>query len=114
MVVDSGGGTTGLLVVVTTVATRDDARRIATTLVERRLAACVQISEIESVYAWQGALQQDREFRVVAKTIPARYHDVEQAIRERHDYDLPAIYALPVAAASEPYAQWVAAGSVTT
>ncbi len=113
MVSDSSGATVKLLAVVTTVATRDDAQRIATALVERRLAACVQISQIESVYAWQGALQQEREFRIVAKTVADRYHDVEQAIRELHDYDLPAIFALPVAAVFEPYAQWVAAGSVS-
>lgn len=98
---------TRLLAVVTTVATGDDAQRIASALVERRLAACVHITEIESVYSWQGTLQQEREFRLVAKTVATRYPALEQAIREMHRYELPAIYALPIERAFEPYVQWV-------
>ena len=57
------------IAVITTVASRDDARRIATALVERRLVACAQISEIESLYHWDGALQHDAEFRLLLKTV---------------------------------------------
>jgi periplasmic divalent cation tolerance protein len=99
------------IVVLTTIDNLEDARAIASALVERKLAACVQVSTIESVYAWQGAVQNDTEYRVVAKTTADRYADVEAAILDLHTYDLPAIYALDVAEAYAPYAEWVASNS---
>ena len=102
---------TDCIAVVTTVGSRDDARRIARTLVERGLVACAQIEEIESFYRWDDALQDDREWRLLLKTVAARYDDVEQAIRALHPYELPAIYALPVDRAFAPYAAWVRSGS---
>jgi periplasmic divalent cation tolerance protein len=99
------------IAVITTVASRDDARRIAKALVERRLVACAQISEIESLYHWDGALQDDPEFRLQLKTVDAQYDAVAQAIRELHPYDLPAIYALPVDRIDASYEQWVRDGS---
>ena len=107
----SATAATGLIAVVTTLATRDDARRIAWDLVERGLVACAQLSDIESVYAWQGAVQQEPEVRLLMKTTADRYADVEAAIRAMHPYDLPAIYALPVTAALPAYASWVTGGT---
>jgi len=100
-----------LIAVVTTVGRREDARAMAASLVERRLAACAQIEDIESFYAWNGAMQNEPECRIVFKTTAARYGEVEAAIRAMHPYELPAIYALPVAPVFAPYAQWVEAGS---
>jgi periplasmic divalent cation tolerance protein len=95
------------IAIVTTVASREEAQRLARTLVERRLAACAQISEIESVYRWQGAVQQDGEFRVLFKTTDTRYAEVERAIRELHSYELPAIHAFAFEHVLPAYAQWV-------
>lgn len=106
-------GADALLAVFTTVATREDAHRIAHELVERRLAACVQIDSIDSVYRWQGVAQQDSEQRLMCKTTASRYPALEAAIRELHGYELPAIHALAVAQAWGPYADWVR-GSVAT
>ncbi len=102
---------TALLAVYTTVASRDDAQRIARALVERRLAACAQIEAIESVYRWDGALQQATEFRLLLKTTAAQYPAVEAAIRAMHPYTLPAIHALALEAVYPPYADWVRAES---
>jgi periplasmic divalent cation tolerance protein len=96
-----------LIAVVTTTATRDEAQRLATALVERRLVACAQLSDIESLYRWQGAVQQASECRLVLKTTAGRYAAVEAAIRALHAYQLPAIFALPVTQAFEDYAGWV-------
>ncbi len=93
--------------VVTTVATHDDAMRLAHALVEARLAACAQVSRIDSVYRWQGAVHAEPEHRVLFKIVAARYAEVEAAIRARHPYELPAIHALPTAAAEAAYAAWV-------
>jgi periplasmic divalent cation tolerance protein len=100
--------------VITTVGSRDQARAIARTLVERGLVACAQISEIESLYRWDGALQDEPEWRLLLKTVAARYDAVEAAIRALHPYALPAIYALPVERAFAPYAEWVRGGSAGT
>ena len=96
-----------LIALFTTVATRDDARRIARELVERGLVACAQLSDIESIYRWQGATQQEPEVRLMLKTTTDRYAAVEAAIRTLHPYELPAIHAFPVSAASADYADWV-------
>ena len=72
------------IAVVTTVATRDDAQRLARALVERRLAACAQISAIDSVYHWKGVVQQEPEFRLLFKTTEERYPLVETTIRALH------------------------------
>lgn len=96
-----------MLAVYTTVASREEALTMATALVERRLAACAQITEIESVYRWDGMVRHEPEFRVVFKTLATRYAEVEQAIRELHSYELPAIYALAVEQAEPRYAAWV-------
>ena len=96
------------IAVLTTIDTLDQARVIAKELVERNLAACAQISTIESFYTWDGATQSETEFRVLIKTVAERYQAVEEAIREIHSYDLPAIYAFEMQHIFEPYARWVA------
>ncbi len=96
-----------LIAVVTTVGSLEEARTIATALVERRLAACAQISQIESVYRWKGEIQHDPEFRVLFKTTAAHYQDVEEAIRSMHSYELPAIHAFAIEHVYAPYGAWV-------
>ena len=96
------------IAVLTTVDAKDDARVIAKALVERKLAACVQISAIESVYTWAGKVQESPEFRLLVKTTDERYPQVEAAIRELHTYDLPAILGSRMQHAYEPFAAWVA------
>ncbi len=97
------------LAVVTTVGSRAEARSLARGLVKRGLAACAQISEIESFYTWQGQVQNDPEHRILLKTRRARYREVEAAIREMHSYDLPAIHAYALAEVYGPYGEWIAA-----
>jgi len=100
------------IAVMTTTDSLEHARSMAHGLVERKLAACVQISNIESHYVWDGETQHEDEFRLMIKTTDERYADVEAAICELHGYDLPAIYALVLDPVYEPYAQWVAANSI--
>lgn len=95
------------IAVVTTLPSRAAAQDLARALVSRGLAACAQISEIESFYVWDGALQQEPEFRLLLKTRAALYAPLEAAIRAAHPYELPAIHALALQALSEPYARWL-------
>ena len=68
------------IAVFTTAGNLEDARKLATTLVEQKLAACAQISEIESFYTWDKEVQNDQEFRIMFKTTKDKYKDVEKAI----------------------------------
>ena len=100
-----------VIAVLTTIDTKEQADRIAHALVDRKLAACVQVSPIESFYMWKGSPQQETEYRLLIKTTDDRYPDVEAAILELHTYELPAIYALEASHVFEPYAGWVAENS---
>ena len=95
------------IAVVTTVGSRAEAQALAHALVQRRLAACAQISDIHSVYRWQGQVEQADECRVVVKTTRERYAQVEQTIRELHSYELPAIHAWAFDEIYAPYADWI-------
>ena len=95
------------IAIFTTTGSADEARRIARTIVERQLAACVQITEIESFYRWKGAVQNETEWRLLIKSTDAQYAAVEAAIRELHSYELPAIYSVAFDQAYAPYAEWI-------
>ena len=94
--------------VVTTVGSREQAQALARTLVHLRLAACVQIEAIDSIYRWQGKVLEDGELRLLCKTQPAQYTQLAAAIRQHHPYQLPAIHAIATVAADPAYAAWVA------
>lgn len=97
--------------VVTTIGSAEQARALALAMVEQRLAACVQISSIDSVYRWQGAVHAEPEWRLLCKTGAAGVDRLMAAIREQHPYQLPAIHAVATDRAEPAYAQWVAAES---
>lgn len=86
------------------------ARTIATALVERGLAACVNIVPgVESVYRWQGKVEQGSELLLLIKSRADAYATLEQAILELHPYELPEIVALPLAAGLPAYLGWIGA-----
>ena len=92
----------------TAAGSEEEAERIGAALVERRLAACVQvIGPISSRYRWQGAVERSTEWMCVAKTSAARYPELEAAIRELHSYDEPEILATPIVAGSAGYLEWL-------
>jgi periplasmic divalent cation tolerance protein len=94
--------------VVTTTARRDEAERIAITLVEQRLAACVQIiGPIGSTYRWHGEIEMAQEWQCWAKSRRDLYPEIEATIRRLHPYEVPEILALPVLAGSASYLAWL-------
>ena len=94
--------------VATTTDSQSAAQSIATALVERRLAACVQISgPIESVYRWQGKVEKAQEWHCAVKTRNGLFEDVAQVIGEIHSYDCPEIVATPLAHVSDAYGWWL-------
>ena len=107
---------TDAIVVFMTAANSEEAERIAEMLVERRLAACVQIlPEVKSVYRWQGKIERQREVLLIAKTTRTKFQELERRVRAAHSYEIPEIVALPVIAGSAPYLQWLSSvTNVTT
>ena len=97
------------LLVLTNVPERAVAERLADMLVEKRLAACVNIlAPCRSVYRWKGAVQHDEEHPMLMKTTVERYPALEQALRAAHPYELPEIIAVPVEHGLPAYLEWLA------
>ena len=97
-----------VLLVLTNCPDEETADRIATSLVENRLAACVNLlPEVESTYRWQGSVEQAVEVPLVIKCTRERYPALEEAIRQLHPYTVPEIIAVPVVAGFAPYLRWV-------
>jgi periplasmic divalent cation tolerance protein len=94
--------------VLTTAGSQEEAERISGALVERRLAACVQVvGPVSSRYRWRGAIEQEEEWQCLAKTEAVRYPEVEAAIRELHSYEEPEIVAVPIIEGSSGYLEWI-------
>jgi len=102
------------LLVLTNLPERAAAERLAGLLVEKRLAACVNIlAPCRSVYRWQGAVRHDEEHPMLIKTTAERYPALEQELRAGHPYELPEIIAVPIERGLPAYLQWVAAETKT-
>ena len=94
--------------ITTTTGDRSVAERIATVLVDRRLAACVQISgPVMSTYHWQGKVETAEEWVCTAKSRADRFDEIATVIDELHPYDVPEIIATTIVDASDSYAAWL-------
>jgi len=96
------------VVAFSTVGKAEDGERIARALVERRLAACVNVVPgVVSVYRWKGEVCRDQELLLVIKTRRERLDALREALVGLHPYDVPELVALPIVAGHEPYLAWV-------
>ena len=99
---------TNARIIFTTAGSQEEASKIAHALVERRLAACVNIVQrIESVYRWQGKVETAEEWLLLIKTQAELFERVRDAVKELHSYDLPECVMLEVTAGSHEYLDWV-------
>jgi periplasmic divalent cation tolerance protein len=102
------GSADDAIVVFLTAASGEEAARLADLLVGANLAACVQIlPEMESVYRWQGKIERQAEILLLAKTTLGKFVKLEAEVRGLHSYDTPEIIAVPIAAGSAPYVNWL-------
>jgi periplasmic divalent cation tolerance protein len=96
------------VIVFSTCANRKEAQRIARKVVEESLAACVQLlPPMQSIYRWQGAIEQSKEVLMLFKTTLTNFSKLEQRITELHSYDTPEIIAIPAVAGAEKYLTWL-------
>lgn len=95
-------------IVLTTAGTKEEAHKIARALVERQLAACVNIvHQVESVYRWEGEVEQASEFLLIVKTTETAFAGIREAIKELHSYDLPECVCLAVEDGGAEYLAWL-------
>ena len=96
-----------ILSLTTTVASREDAERLARALIDRRLAACVQLDAgVQSHYRWKGEVCADAEVRLTVKSLPDKLAALQAFMAEQHPYELPQLLWQTMAA-SPAYAEWV-------
>jgi len=96
------------VVVLTTVGTKQFASDLAHSIVSARLAACVQIQSVQSVYRWKGEVCSEPEWLLAIKTTEGRYAELEEYIRANHSYETPEIVRVPIAGGSREYLGWIA------
>jgi periplasmic divalent cation tolerance protein len=99
---------TDKLIILTTAPSEAEAGRIAENLVERRLAACVNIiPRIHSVYRWKEAVERSEECLLLIKTTRGNEQQVRSAVREMHSYELPEHIAISIELGSPEYLEWI-------
>jgi periplasmic divalent cation tolerance protein len=92
----------------TTTETKEQAEKIAQHLVEKKLAACVQIvGSITSIYRWKGKVENTQEWLCLIKTRGDLFNKVETAIKKLHPYEIPEIIAVPIVKCSKEYMKWI-------
>lgn len=95
-----------MVIIQTTVADDSEAKRLAALLVDSRLAACVQLVPIRSIYRWQGKRECSSEILLQIKTPAGRAADVKTFLEAEHAYEVPEIIEIPLTSVSDAYRKW--------
>jgi periplasmic divalent cation tolerance protein len=94
--------------VITTIDDEKKAYQLADYILEKKLAACAQVSgPFHSLYRWKGKKETTLEWSVIFKTIPERFEEIQAAIRMKHHYEIPEIITIPVTGGSRDYLEWI-------
>ncbi|PZO15785.1 MAG: divalent-cation tolerance protein CutA [Leptolyngbya foveolarum] len=93
--------------ILTTASSEAEAEKLATALVDSRLAACITITPIRSIYRWQGELCKEAEWQLTIKTRLDAFGAIAQKIKALHSYEVPELIALPLIAGSPDYLNWI-------
>jgi len=100
------------ILILCTCPSQNEADAVATTLLEERLAACVnQLPGIKSLYRWEGRVKQDDEVLLLIKTTADLFERLEKTIKTLHSYETPEIIAVPIVAGSADYLRWIEAST---
>jgi periplasmic divalent cation tolerance protein len=96
------------IVALVVASSEEEAKKIARVLVEKKLAACVNIIKgVQSVFRWEGKLAEENEVLLIIKTKSKQFKNVEDEVKKLHSYDVPEIIALPIVSGSKDYLFWV-------
>lgn len=96
-------------IVLVTCASLAEARKISRSVIQKRLAACVNIhtSPLESIYRWKSKVETAREYLLLIKTTTRRLKSLEREVLRLHSYDTPEFLVLPIASGSRAYLRWL-------
>ncbi|MCH9813560.1 MAG: divalent-cation tolerance protein CutA [Epsilonproteobacteria bacterium] len=95
------------VMILTTYPNRKEAKAVASLLLEKKLAACVQLNDIESLYIWEGKIENDPEIRVTIKTKKSNFQAIAETITKLHPYETPQIIEIPITNGSKTYLEWI-------
>ena len=97
-----------LIVVLVTCGSEEEATKIANSLVEEGVAACVNIiSPVRSIYRWEGKIWDEKEWVLIIKTQKKRFEELQKRVKSLHSYSVPEVIALPIVEGSAPYLKWL-------
>jgi periplasmic divalent cation tolerance protein len=94
-------------IVLVTASSQNEAETIAQALLQFKLAACVSLMPIRSLYTWKGEVQDEAEWQLMIKTELQNFPQIEAKVRELHSYEVPEVIAVPIVAGSQPYLGWI-------
>ena len=98
----------GYIQIITTLERKKDAERIGNILIEKRLAACIQIiGPLKSIYRWKEKIELAEEWMCIIKTKDNLYEEIERCIRDEHPYEIPEVIAVPIIKGSRGYLEWL-------
>ena len=94
--------------IITTVSSNEDASKLASILIDKKVAACVQIDgPITSIYRWQNNIENTQEWRLTIKSLATLFNDIERLILENHPYDTPEIIASEISQINDKFLEWI-------
>jgi periplasmic divalent cation tolerance protein len=93
--------------IVTTASSKKEASKIAQCLIEKKLAACVQVFPMTSFYSWKNKMEKSKEILLLIKTVKRNYKEIEKAIMKLHHYEVPEIIEIPIINGSRDYLFWI-------
>ena len=96
------------IIILTTVSSKKEAELIGSKLIDKELAACVNIiPNIKSIYRWEGKINKDSEYLLIIKTVKRAEEDVFENIRKLHSYDTPEMISIPITGGEKNYLNWL-------
>lgn len=95
------------VIVQTTCDSSEEVHQLATAAVEQQLAACVQVSQVQSYYRWEGEAHHDPEFLLSLKTTTSAVGKIKEFLAHQHSYDEPELVVIPIVDGSQGYLQWM-------
>ena len=96
------------IIILTTVSSKKEAEIIGSKLIDKELAACVNIiPNIKSIYRWEGKINKDSEYLLIIKTVKRAEEDVFENIRKLHSYDTPEMISIPITGGEKSYLNWL-------
>ena len=95
------------VIIVSTFPNKTVTKKVANQLVKKKLAACVNITKIDSVYSWKGKIQNDSEYLAFFKTTKKNHKILKNEIKKLHPYDVPEIAEINVNSMNKPYLDWL-------